>query len=919
MAGKSKSSYEFSCQTAERKLDHRTYGRKNSTVPLSLPVERHPGLNTASKSANRLLKRRGSRSHSNLPRFPTRIQEALTHCTKSSVHEALSKLQQGEVLCKIKRRRWTGRVEPKLCKIDDSLLYFRYASISCTCGFQLPGNKEKTVDLRHIRAIRFGRLESKDEISRKFRKTDSISIVFDSSSRLPLNFLASSEDSAKMWVTGLNYLRRQILALQPRLQHELTIWERFGSLDHDNDGHVTLHDVRRTLCRNGTAPYSFDMIETLFQKHASELGTCDFTRFFDFYKTATCRKEVVQIFNEISADQIGITVRELYKFIQKTQCDAQITEKDCIKIIEDFESNDTARENLHLTLPGFSLYLSSRFSEIFNWRHDEVYQDMKQPLSHYYIASSHNTYLTGDQLTERSSTDAYMNALLKGCRCVELDCWDGSDGEPIIYHGYTFTSRIKFKDAIEVIGKYAFETTVFPLILSIENHCSVSQQDKMAAYLKQILGSELLVATVNPEQQEVKLPSPSALRGKILLKAKKLPSLTIDNVTESGDVSNDDEPDETKYEFQTEDEGAQKGRLATNRSFPETRSISRIKSDHFFSRHFRTNSSRSSAGYSSSSTNGSSRKSSEKVKHNLSKSLSDLVVYCKSVKFKSFDIDPNKPKNFRQMSSFSETKAFKLVKTNLNEAIEYHKYHLSRTYPAGIRTDSSNYDPQPMWNAGFQIVALNYQTKCDEMEICTGKFRQNGNCGYVLKPRDQRLSSCGEDGEELSCAKLLNLHIICGQNLGLNNAGTFVEVSVSGDQQDVTQRVTNTAKSNDSTTGCDPNWDEKFIFFINKPELAMLRFVVRDRDKAPDKIGQHTLPFSSVAQGYRHVPLLKRDGTKLHGSSLFVFVHVEPATKRHANQGRLKSAHGTKLNENFTTEQTDGARKLPLEYQLSVL
>ena len=33
-----------------------------------------------------------------------------------------------------------------------------------------------------------------------------------------------------------------------------------------------------------------------------------------------------------------------------------------------------------------------------------------------------------------------------------------------------------------------------------------------------------------------------------------------------------------------------------------------------------------------------------------------------------------------------------------------------RTYPSGLRTDSSNYDPHPMWNYGIQMVALNVQT-----------------------------------------------------------------------------------------------------------------------------------------------------------------------------------------------------------------
>lgn len=55
--------------------------------------------------------------------------------------------------------------------------------------------------------------------------------------------------------------------------------------------------------------------------------------------------------------------------------------------------------------------------------------------------------VTGHQLTGKSSVEMYRQTLLTGCRCVELDCWNGrnSDEEPIITHGYTVVSEILLK------------------------------------------------------------------------------------------------------------------------------------------------------------------------------------------------------------------------------------------------------------------------------------------------------------------------------------------------------------------------------------------------------------------------------------------------------------------------------------------
>uniref|UniRef100_A0A8C4HGP6 1-phosphatidylinositol 4,5-bisphosphate phosphodiesterase gamma n=1 Tax=Dicentrarchus labrax TaxID=13489 RepID=A0A8C4HGP6_DICLA len=270
-----------------------------------------------------------------------------------------------------------------------------------------------------------------------------------------------------------------------------------------------------------------------FQEVGAKKDRLDFEQFHKLYNHIMFEQnEILDEFKKESCafilgntdkpDASAVLLHDFQRFLIYEQKETWANDLNQVRELMTTFIDDTMRKtnDPEFTVSEFLSFLFSKENSVWDEKFSEISNlDMNNPLSHYWINSSHNTYLTGDQLRSESSTEAYVRCLRLGCRCVELDCWEGP-GEPIIYHGWTRTTKIKFEDVVKAINDHAFVTSEYPVILSIEEHCPLEQQRQMARIFRDVFGDKLLTDPV--EQMAEQLPSPTQLKGKIILKHKKL-------------------------------------------------------------------------------------------------------------------------------------------------------------------------------------------------------------------------------------------------------------------------------------------------------------------------------------------------------------------------------------------------------------
>ena len=402
---------------------------------------------------------------------------------------------------------------------------------------------EGAVDIREIREVRrtktsreFDRWPASESKSSPAHLHDEkfFVIYYGSEFNLKtLSVMALSENECELWLKGLKYLIEDVKSASYKLHQER--WFRKGFYEMESwtgkEGTIGLGELKK-FCSKINCKISNSVLREKFTKYdkpnTGEIGFDDFCSILQELLLGN-KALFKETFNNYCHDGKRVTLSEFTKFLNEEQGEL-IQPSEAAKRVKNF-LQDPARdiEEPYFTLSEFLDYLFSKENELFdNEKHGQkVAQDMSKPISHYWISSSHNTYLTGDQIQSESSIEAYARALRMGCRSVELDCWDGppegngNPGSPLIYHGHTLTSKIKFRDVIETIKEHAFIASEYPLILSIEDHCSLSQQRTMANQFQEVFGDMLI--SVPLCKNEVNLPSPEQLKRKILLKHKKLP------------------------------------------------------------------------------------------------------------------------------------------------------------------------------------------------------------------------------------------------------------------------------------------------------------------------------------------------------------------------------------------------------------
>ncbi|KAF5860539.1 Phospholipase C [Aspergillus alliaceus] len=751
-----------------------------------------------------------------------------------------------------------------------------------------------------------------------------------------LHLIAPNDHILELWTSTLEHISRYRIGLMAGLagssQSEAVLkahWQREMSRLFPHGGEQESLDFAavESICRSLHINCSKNMLRAQFSKaDAAANGKLNFTQFQNFVARLKERKDVKEIFKDSAVDaKDGLSLDEFLAFLRDIQNEDVESDRSywvsvfdkCVRksktrvpSIPEGEEEQVPR----MDLDAFSSFLASPWNGIYASRAPQSRFD--RPLNEYFISSSHNTYLLGRQVAGASSTEAYISALQKGCRCVEIDCWDGADGRPIVSHGRTMTTSVLFADCITVINRYAFITTDFPLILSLEVHCNPEQQLAMVKIMKDAFKEQLVLEPLLTNS--FVLPSPEELKGRILVKVKTCDEIQEDTRQEpigAFVVHGRKRSASSPFMRPTVSENPAITSLPPLSS-PPTLGLDTVNSFLTQDRRSFTTTSISSATEDSDGALASIRKEkNRRQKSKITKPLSDLGVYTRGYKWHSFSSAESQ--RYNHVYSFAE-RSFEGICRDFDNKVLFEKHnrkYLTRVYPSGFRLRSSNFDPLKFWRRGVQMAALNWQTYDIGMQMNQAMFAAGTDrTGYVLKPESLRaLGPSDEEKTKITERKLVrfSVDVISAQQLPRprsigpdDNINPYVEIEMfSADDRGQSfvfgeggmnasarngmsgigyphRRRTKIEQSN----GYSPIFNDRFRLSLETkyPDLVFVRWTIwnsQDGRSAGSnssvQLATYTAKLSSLSQGYRYLPLYDGGGDQYLFSTLFCKITKE--------------------------------------------
>ncbi|KAF4447213.1 hypothetical protein FALBO_16978 [Fusarium albosuccineum] len=595
------------------------------------------------------------------------------------------------------------------------------------------------------------------------------------------------------------------------------------------------------------------------------------------------RDRIVKLFESlVDRDDKTWSKDRIHSFIKTTQ-----QQDDPSPAVDELLARDS------LDLDGFMAWMTSSHAAATT---PPKPQDLSYPLASYFISSSHNTYLTGNQLSSDSSTRPYTETLLRGGRCIEIDVWDGDESDA---EG-TSSSSSSDDEAPRKPIKRAKKRSTFGKLKEKLGKTSIKDDESASA--------EQPDAAAEPGEPEVAVVEPRVLHGYTLTKEVSFRAV-CEAIRDSAFVASDlpvivslevhctpaqqqamvrimkevwegllvPEPEGDPDALPSPDQLRRKLVVKVKYAPPGTEAPLEESEDD-----------------DRAPPPGEGQSTAAKKISKVIQELSRMGFYSRGVSFKSLSQpEAGMPTH---IFSLSEKKVIDVHKEQASDLFNHNRHFLMRTYPWGLRIRSSNLDPAIFWRKGIQVVALNWQNWDEGMMLNEGMFAGTG--GYVLKPRGYRPNRHDDDDGSNNTIIRKSLHltitVLAAQNIPLPPGDTSargfepylkVELHVEGPDEfhggpipnDGHEREGEYKARTRTHRGQAADFGGERLEFPPVPhvvdELSWVRFTVRDDEIGKDDLAAWAcVRLDRLGQGYRFVHLLDCEGRLTDGA---IFVKID--------------------------------------------